>query len=220
MLSAQESWSYSSETWLDSNYRQRLKKIAHKYTRGTAISWEDAVQNAHLKIFQGLQSGKFREGGLEEFYRWAATVARCAIIDFVRQENLRKCQSLDCNIPGTDIALLDTITDEFNILEATERADLILKAIEKIYQLDQQYPRQNYLKLWQGKIDGKTQTQLAGIMCHVSANKSFSSPDILAGISKSTSLIKSVSPDSNMTEKISHSSFVSRTASGSLTIIT
>ena len=47
------------------------------------------------------------------------------------------------------------------MLEATERADLILKAIEAIYQLDQQYPHQNYLKLWQGKIDGKTQTQLA-----------------------------------------------------------
>ncbi|MDB9437917.1 sigma-70 family RNA polymerase sigma factor [Dolichospermum lemmermannii CS-548] len=190
MLSAQESWSYSSETWLDSNYRQRLKKIAHKYTRGTGISWEDAVQNAHLKIFQGLQSGKFREGGLEEFYRWAATVARCAIIDFVRQENLRKCQSLDCNIPGTDIALLDTITDEFNILEATERADLILKAIEKIYQLDQQYPRQNYLKLWQGKIDGKTQTQLAGELRVSQSEISKRWQELLGRIADSLGLLK------------------------------
>jgi RNA polymerase sigma factor (sigma-70 family) len=143
-----------------------------------------------LKIFQGLQSGKFREGGLEEFYRWAATVARCAIIDFVRQENLRKCQSLDCKIPGTDIALLDTITDEFNILEATERADLILKAIEKIYQLDQQYPPQNYLKLWQGKIDGKTQTQLAGELRVSQSEISKRWQELLGRIADSLGLLK------------------------------
>ncbi|MTJ08260.1 sigma-70 family RNA polymerase sigma factor [Anabaena sp. UHCC 0204] len=190
MLPFQKSWSYPSEIFLDSNYLQRLEKIARKYTRGTSISWEDAIQTAHLKVFQCLQSGKFREGGLEKFYRWAATVARYAIIDFIRQENLRNCQSLDCNIPGTDITLLDTISDEFNILEAAERADLIFKAIEAIYQLEQRYPRQNYLKLWQGKIDGKTQTQLAGELRVSQSEISKRWQELLARIAESLELFK------------------------------
>ncbi|BCL38320.1 sigma-70 family RNA polymerase sigma factor [Nostoc sp. MS1] len=143
------------------DYQQRLEKIARKYTRGTGLSWEDAFQTAYLKVFSALQAGKFREGDVEQFYYWAVAVARCVIIDFIRKESLRKSQSLDDNIPGTDMSLLDTIPDEFSTLDATERADLIVKALESIYQLDKCYPHRNYLKLWQGKVDGKTQNQIA-----------------------------------------------------------
>ena len=80
MLSAQESWSYSSETWLDSNYRQRLKKIANKYTRGTGISWEDAVQNANLKTHtyrpesQQKNFVKFTKDGKKDFLKKLETL--------------------------------------------------------------------------------------------------------------------------------------------------
>ncbi|ARV57441.1 RNA polymerase subunit sigma-70 [Nostocales cyanobacterium HT-58-2] len=161
MLSKQQAECYYQELLRDSYYRQKLEKIARKYTWNTSLSWEDAVQTAHLKVLQAVQAAKFRQGGIKEFYHWAATVAKCEIIDFVRKQSLRNCQSLDCNIPGTDISLLDTIPDEFSTLEATERADLIIKAIEAIYQLEQTYPHQKYLKLWQEKRDGKTQTQIA-----------------------------------------------------------
>lgn len=161
MLLEQESLSVYQEILLRLDYRQRLEKIARKYTRGTGLSWEDAFQIAHLKVFLASQAGKFRQGSVEEFYYWAVAVARCAIIDFVRKESLRKYQSLDDNLPGTDMPLLDTIPDEFSTLDAIERADLILKALESIYKLDKSYPHLNYLKLWQGKVDGKTQTQIA-----------------------------------------------------------
>jgi RNA polymerase sigma factor (sigma-70 family) len=161
MLLEQESLSYYQEILLKFDYRQRVEKIARKYTRGTGLSWEDAVQIAHLKVFMAFQAGKFREGSLAEFYHWAVAVARCVIIDSVRKESLRKYQSLDDNIPGTDMSLLDTIPDEYNTVDAIERADLILKALDFIHQLDKCYPQRNYLQLWQGKVDGKTQTQIA-----------------------------------------------------------
>jgi len=59
------------------------------------------------------------------------------------------------------MSLLDTIPDEFSTLDAIERADLIVKALESIDKLDKCYPHLNYLKLWQGKVDGKTQIQIA-----------------------------------------------------------
>lgn len=162
MLLEQEQLSFYQEIMLRLDYRQRLEKIARKYTRGTGLSWEDAFQIAHLKVFLAFQAGKFRQGSVEEFYYWAVAVARCAIIDSVRKESLRKYQSLDDKVPGTDMSLLDTIPDEFSTLDAIERADLIIKALESIHQVDKCYPHLNYLKLWQGKVDGKTQTQIAG----------------------------------------------------------
>ncbi|WP_341531900.1 sigma-70 family RNA polymerase sigma factor (plasmid) [Nostoc sp. UHCC 0302] len=161
MLSQQQSECYYEEILHDSYYCHKLEQIARKYTKEISLSWEDAVQAVHLKIFQTIQAGKFQSRELEQFYHWAFTVAKCEVIDFVRKERLRNYQSLDCTIPETDIALLDTIPDEYNILDAAERADLIIKAVEAIYQLDQKYPYQKYLKLWQGKIDEKTQTQIA-----------------------------------------------------------
>ncbi|GEM_PF-854685 len=161
MLAQQELLFDYQDILIGLDYHQRLEKIARKYTKNTGLSWEDAVQTGYLKVFQAFQSGKFRQGGVKHFYPWAVTVARCAIIDFVRKESLRKCQSLNTNLSGTEVTLLDTIPDEFSMLEAAERADLIFKSLEVIYQLDQCYPNRKYLELWQGKVDGKTQTQLS-----------------------------------------------------------
>lgn len=190
MLLKQKSLSDYQDILVGLNYRQRLEKIARKYTRGTGLSWEDAVQTAYLKVLQAFQAGKFRQGEAEQFYYWAVTVARCVIIDFLRKESLRKCQSLDSNIPGTDITLLDTIPDEFSTLEATERADLILKALEAIYQLDKDYPQRKYLKLWQGKVDGKTQIQLAGELRISQGEISKRWQELLGRISESLGLFK------------------------------
>jgi RNA polymerase sporulation-specific sigma factor len=147
---------------INTEHLQRVKRIARKYQWDTSVSWEDAAQAAHEKVLQAVQAGKFRAGGIEEFYHWAAKVALRAIVDFLRKHKKQSnWQSLDQNIPGTDLSLLETIAWEFNLLDAVERTDLVFKAIEALSELDQCYPERGYLKLWQGQIQGKNQSQLA-----------------------------------------------------------
>lgn len=143
------------------DFGQRLHRLARKHTRGTAIAWEDAAQSAQIKILQAIRAGKFRQGGVLEFDRWALTVARFEIIDIVRREKYRHCASLDAVIPGTDLVLLETVQDEWNQLDSLERTDLVSSAIAAIADLHQRDPDRNYLSLWQGQLQGKTQTQLA-----------------------------------------------------------
>lgn len=148
----------------DRKYRQLVEKIARKYTQNYSISWEDAAQTAHFKILQGLRTGKFiqkGQKGTEEFYPWAAIVARNAVIDFVRGEKKHNRQSLDRKISGTDVSLLDTIADQFDLWDAVERANLIIKVREIIENLALSYPKREYIKLWKGLVQGQSQTQLA-----------------------------------------------------------
>jgi RNA polymerase sigma factor (sigma-70 family) len=142
-------------------YQQRVERIARSQTRNTSSSWEDAVQAAHEKVFQATQAGKFQKGGVNEFYRWAATVAKFQIIDLVRKEKQSICQSLDQNIPGTNLPLSEAIADKFNLFDALERTDLINRVIDAIIELDRHYPERGYVKLWQGHIQGKKQCQIA-----------------------------------------------------------
>jgi RNA polymerase sigma factor (sigma-70 family) len=142
-------------------YRYTIEKIARKNTRGTSLSWEDAAQTAHEKIVLAIQSNKFQYGGVDEFYRWSATIAHCTVIDLVRREKLRHHSSLDASIPNTDTPLVDTIADPLNLWEAVEQAELCFKINAVIQKLDQQYPERGYLKLWEAKILGKRQTQIA-----------------------------------------------------------
>lgn len=90
-----------------------------------------------------------------------ATVARFEIIDVMRKEKRSHCQSLDQNIRGTELPLLETIADDFNALDTLEKTDLIFQAIATIRDLDRDYPDRAYLKLWQGYVQGKNQVQLA-----------------------------------------------------------
>ncbi|MEQ9625289.1 sigma-70 family RNA polymerase sigma factor [Coleofasciculus chthonoplastes] len=142
-------------------HQQRIEKIARKNTRGTAVSWEDAAQTAHTKVFQALTAGKFRQGGVQDFYHWAAMVARFAIIDLVRKEKKQNCTSLDQTIPGTNLPLLETIPDEFNLLDTVERTDLVSRAIDAISLLDKRHQNRGYKILWAGKLKGRTQVQIA-----------------------------------------------------------
>lgn len=142
-------------------YQQRVERIARSQTRNTSSSWEDAAQAAHEKVFQATQAGKFQKGGVNEFYRWAVTVATFQIIDLVRKEKQPICQSLDQNIPGTDLPLSEAIADKFNLFDALERTDLINRAIDAIIELDRHYPKRGYVKLWQAQLQGKKQCQIA-----------------------------------------------------------
>jgi RNA polymerase sporulation-specific sigma factor len=146
---------------LDPAYQQQVARIARKHTRGTTVSWEEAAQTAHLKILQTVRAGKFRQGNDQSFHRWATVVARFEIIDLIRKEKYRNCKSLDQALPGTDVPLLDTIADTFDLLDTIERSDLVLRAIAAITDLDQRHPDRHYLKLWQGQLAGKNQSQLA-----------------------------------------------------------
>ena len=146
---------------IDPKYRQIVERIARKYTQSNSIAWEDAAQTAHIKILQGVRAGKFSRQKVEDFYPWAATVARNAVIDFVRREKKRNHQSLNKTVIGTDISLLDTIADEFDLWDAVEHANLVIKATQVIQKLASSYPKRGYVKLWEGLIQGKNQTQLA-----------------------------------------------------------
>ncbi len=152
---------YAEKLLLSKEHRIQIEKIARKYTRGSPIPWEDAFQTAEMKIIEAVKAGRFRQGEIEDFYRWASVVAKYEIIDFIRRESRRSCQSLDELIPGTNVSVLDNISDEFNLLDVVERADIVVKAIEAIFRLDKSYPQRGYLKLWQGMIENKKQTQLA-----------------------------------------------------------
>jgi RNA polymerase sigma factor (sigma-70 family) len=145
---------------INATHQEVIAKIARKYTRGTSISWEDAVQTGMMKVYEAVNAGKFQHGGIEEFQRWATVVARYEILNFVKKEDRRSHQSLDVIITGTDLSLVDTIPDEFNLLETVARADLVIKAKQAIINLDTCYPKRGYLKLWQGKLQNKTLTQI------------------------------------------------------------
>jgi RNA polymerase sigma factor (sigma-70 family) len=146
---------------LTKEYRLIVERIARSHTINTTISWEDAVQTAYTKVWQAIQSGKYTEDEVKEFYHWAAKVAKNAIIDLVRKEKHQKWQSLDQNIPGTNVSLVDTVADKFDLPEAIEYEDLLLKTIQIIEQLDLLYPERGYLQLWEGLKQGKNQSQLA-----------------------------------------------------------
>jgi RNA polymerase sigma factor (sigma-70 family) len=148
---------------MNPEHLRRLERIAKKQTKGLdPESWEDAQQMAQIKLIQVVRAGKFRHGGEPEFYRWAATVARCEIIDFVRKEKPQQSYlSLDQVIPGTDSTWLEHLPDELNLLNSVELADLLVQAREAITALDQAYPNKKYLQLWQGLVQDKNQTQLA-----------------------------------------------------------
>ncbi len=149
------------EILVNPEHQQRVKLIAKKYTRGTSVAWEDAFQTAQIKLLEAVKAGKFRQGGIKNFYHWAMVVARYEIIDFVRKESRRSCQSLDERIPGTDVSVLDTIADEFNLSDTVVRADLVSRVRQAVKKLSLCYPERGYLQLWQGLVQGKKQIQLA-----------------------------------------------------------
>ena len=147
----------------DGGYRQKVERLARKNTAGTSLWWEDAAQEAQKKVLLAARSGKFRQGGVKEFYSWAAAIALNCIKDLVRKERRTwmNWQSLSQTIPGTEVAVEETIADDFNSWDAVERANLVLQVREAIETINRRYPGKKYLLLWQGLLEDKTQSQLA-----------------------------------------------------------
>lgn len=138
-------------------HRQRVERIARNKVKGSVVCWEDAAQEAHLKVLQAARNGRFRkvrEGKARDFYAWAAVVARNAIADLIRKEQRRRkfCHN---------VLDLDNLEDKFDFAEALEDADLALKIPETIARIDQRYPKKAYLKLFKGLVAEKSQSQLA-----------------------------------------------------------
>lgn len=150
---------------LDPAHRLRIEKIARKNTTGSFVCWEEAAQEAHLKLLQCVRNKKFCKGGVEDFYRWAGEVAKNAIIDILRMEKRKRgvwgCESLDQPLPGQDITLGEILADDFDSWDALERTDLVLKVREAIKTIDQSYPKKGYYKLWVGLVQEKDLSQIA-----------------------------------------------------------
>jgi RNA polymerase sigma factor (sigma-70 family) len=146
---------------LDRAHRQQLEQIARKQTRGSTLTWEDALQSAQIKVLQAFRAGKFRDGDAAAFYRWASCVARCEIIDLVRKANRESCTSLDQTIGDSDSSWIELVADEFNALENLVCLDWVERGIAAITAIDQAHPEKYFFKLWQAKLTGKRQTELA-----------------------------------------------------------
>ncbi|MBE9010240.1 sigma-70 family RNA polymerase sigma factor [Pseudanabaenaceae cyanobacterium LEGE 13415] len=145
----------------DKQHLRRIEAIAKKRTQGTSVCWEDAVQIANIKLLQAVRSGKFRDGEIEKFFRWAMSVAKNEIIDFIRKEKRYSPISLDQSIYGTELTILESLPGEANPLDAIEIADLTLSAIEALKRIDRQFPEKHYRHLCVGQANGQTQAQLA-----------------------------------------------------------
>ena len=144
----------------NSEHLCRISQIARKQTRGSDVDWQDAVQEVQLKLIAAVRAEKFRSGTEQDFDRWAATVARFAIIDLVRRSKCHQTEPLDREL-FDNITLLDTIADPCDLLATIERADLIYRIRATIIDLDRAYPDRGYYRLWLAKVHEKKQTQIA-----------------------------------------------------------
>jgi RNA polymerase sigma factor (sigma-70 family) len=139
----------------------RIGRIARKQTQGTKIDWQDALQTAQLKLVVAIDAGKFSSGTERDFDRWAATVAKCEIIDLVRRSKHHDWDSIDRQC-GERQTLLDTLPDpRINPLAALERTELSVLIRKTILRLDRLYPDRGYYRLWLLKVDDKKQTEIA-----------------------------------------------------------
>jgi RNA polymerase sigma factor (sigma-70 family) len=141
--------------------RKIADQIARKQTRNTLIPWEDAAQAAYAKLWQATVKGGFRHGNLEDYCHWAARVCCFAIIDFLQHSHQRQYDSLDQCLPGTDIPLIDTLADEFNALDAVERAELMSDILDIIVNLDRDHPKNIHQDIWQALLHDKKQKDIA-----------------------------------------------------------
>jgi RNA polymerase sigma factor (sigma-70 family) len=143
-------------------HQRQVEAIAKKNIRGTSIHWEDAAQIVHLKLLEVVRAGRFREGSEEQFYRWAASVAKHTIIDFVRKElRHERNRRLDKSIAGTELKLLDTVPSPVDEMDTLESTNLTHKILDALVQLDHSHPGKHYRQIVCGLANGQTQTKLA-----------------------------------------------------------
>jgi RNA polymerase sigma factor (sigma-70 family) len=143
----------------DPEHLRRITQIAHKQTRCTNVDWQDALQTAQLKLVKGLRAGKFT-GTDAEFDRWAVTVAKFAIIDLVRSSTRHQNHSID-RLSEDNLAIIDTLTHFDDELDNIESADFAWQVRERVLAFDRLYPTRSYYRLWQGKVNDLTQSEIA-----------------------------------------------------------
>jgi RNA polymerase sigma factor (sigma-70 family) len=144
---------------IDPEHLRRITQIAHKQTRCTNVDWQDALQTAQLKLVKGLRAGKFT-GTEAEFDRWALTVAKFAIIDLVRHSMRHPTQSID-RFSEDNLAIIDTLIHFDDELDNIEAADFAWQVQERVLAFDRLYPNRGYYRLWQGKVNDLTQSEIA-----------------------------------------------------------
>ncbi|MEB3358359.1 MAG: sigma-70 family RNA polymerase sigma factor, partial [Synechococcales bacterium] len=137
--------------------------------------------------------GKFRQGTVSQFYRWAATVARYAVIDLVRRERRQHCWSLDHPLPGHDLPLMEVIASEGQPLDMLEQTELLQRAIAAIADLDRRYPDRGYWQIWQGRVRGQTQADIARALGVSQGSISKRWKEMIAGVAEFLNLL--TSPD-------------------------
>jgi RNA polymerase sigma factor (sigma-70 family) len=141
--------------------RKLAIQIARKQTRNTPHSWEDACQAAYAKLWQATLLGKFRQGDLEDYCHWATRVCYFAIKDHIQHSHQRQHESLNQPFPGTDLTLEDTLIDDFDALDALERADLLQALLSIIADLDRDHPKPIHQAIWQALLLDKKQKDIA-----------------------------------------------------------
>ncbi len=143
----------------DPEHLRKMTQIAYKQTRCTNVDWQDALQTAQLKLLKGLRAGKFT-GNEANFDRWALTVAKFAIIDLIRASVRHNTQSID-RLSAANLAIIDTLANINDELANIESADLVWQVREKVLYLDRLYPQRSYYRLWLGKVNEATQSEIA-----------------------------------------------------------
>ena len=138
---------------------RKITQIAHKQTRCTNVDWQDALQTAQFKLIKGLRAGKFT-GTDAEFDRWALTVAKFAIIDLVRSSMRHHTHSIDW-LSENHLAIIDTLTNFDDELANIESADFAWQVRERVLAFDRLYPTRSYYRLWLGKVNDQTQSEIA-----------------------------------------------------------
>lgn len=142
------------------SHLHQITQIARKQTRGSSVDWQDAMQSAQIKLLSAIRAGKFREGTIADFDRWAATVAKCEIIDLVRRSKCHVWESFDRPI-ADNLSVLDTIADSVDLLESLAANEFAYRVRAAIVVLDKRYPDRGYTRLWWGKMREIKQTELA-----------------------------------------------------------
>lgn len=154
----------------DPRLHRKVEGLARKKTIDSLVSWEDAAQEARIKIIVGVRNQKFCWRGVGQFYQWAEKVIESAINDLFRKEKrLRggelKDLSLDAPYSGDEEeGITQTIGDrqeDEKLSEAVKLAEEVGEVRAAVEKIDRRFPKKEFLTLWKGLLQEKDQSQQA-----------------------------------------------------------
>lgn len=150
-------------------FYKMVENLAKKYFLQTSYSWEDASQIAFEKVLKAARAGQFRQGNVDDFYRWSLKVAHNCLRDLVRKnkrENLQyRTQSLNQTLSlDTETTLDEVILTSSNLWESIEKADTFEQIEAAVQRIHQQYPQKGFLQVWEGLATEKKQIEIAKLL--------------------------------------------------------